>query len=144
MADEKTFTKATSTQGNRRRASPRCRRASTSSSRRTTELIGENRKLKRGRDQARGLGRGRGARRQGREADSPRAQKAAKDATAAAEKATKALETEQGFTQKLLIQDGLKSALIANGVKDEDFIDSLSPSSRAAPRSRSTARPARR
>jgi hypothetical protein len=53
------------------------------------------------------------------------AEKAAKDATTAAEKATKALETEQGFTQKLLISDGLKSALIANGVKDEDFIDSL-------------------
>lgn len=52
-------------------------------------------------------------------------EKQAKDATAAAEKATKALETESGFTQRLLIQDGLKSALIANGVKDEDFIDSL-------------------
>jgi hypothetical protein len=58
-------------------------------------------------------------------ADLAAANKAAKDATAAAEKATKALETETGFTQKLLIQDGLKSALIANGVKDEDFIDSL-------------------
>lgn len=53
-------------------------------------------------------------------------EKTAKDATTAAEKAAKALETEQTFTQKLLIQDGLKSALIANGVKDEDFIDSLS------------------
>lgn len=39
--------------------------------------------------------------------------------------AVKTLETEQGFTQRLLIQDGLKTALIANGVKDEDFIDSL-------------------
>lgn len=39
--------------------------------------------------------------------------------------AKNALETEQGFTQRLLIQDGLKSALLANGVKDEDFIDSL-------------------
>lgn len=53
------------------------------------------------------------------------AQKAAKDATTAADKATKALEQETGFTQKLLIQDGIKSALLANGVKDEDFIDSL-------------------
>jgi hypothetical protein len=52
-------------------------------------------------------------------------EKAAKEATTAAEKATKALETESAFTQRLLIQDGLKSALIANGVKDEDFIDSL-------------------
>jgi hypothetical protein len=53
------------------------------------------------------------------------AQKAAKDATTAKERAEKALEAETGFTQRLLIQDGLKSALIANGVKDEDFIDSL-------------------
>lgn len=52
-------------------------------------------------------------------------EKAAKDATTAKEKAEKALETESAFTQRLLIQDGLKSALIANGVKDEDFIDSL-------------------
>ena len=51
--------------------------------------------------------------------------KQAKDANKAAEDAKKALETETGFTQRLLIQDGLKSALIANGVKDEDFIDSL-------------------
>lgn len=58
-------------------------------------------------------------------ADLAAATKQAKDATTAAEKATKALETEQGFTQRLLIQDGLKTALLANGVKDEDFIDSL-------------------
>jgi hypothetical protein len=59
------------------------------------------------------------------EATLKEAQKAAKDATSAKEKAEKALKDEQGFTQKLLIQDGLKSALIANGVKDEDFLDSL-------------------
>lgn len=53
------------------------------------------------------------------------AEKAAQDANKATEKAVKALEVEQGFTQKLLIQDGLKSALISSGVKDEDFIDSL-------------------
>lgn len=53
------------------------------------------------------------------------AERVAKDATTAAEKAAKALEQESGFTQKLLIQDGIKSALLANGVKDEDFIDSL-------------------
>lgn len=41
------------------------------------------------------------------------------------DKAVKSLETETGFTQKLLIQDGLKSALIANGVKDEDHLDVL-------------------
>jgi hypothetical protein len=39
--------------------------------------------------------------------------------------ATKALEAENGFTSKLLIQDGIKSALIASGVKDEDFLDAL-------------------
>jgi hypothetical protein len=53
------------------------------------------------------------------------AEKTAKDASKLVEKANKDLETEQGFTQKLLIQDGIKTALIANGVKDEDFIDSL-------------------
>jgi hypothetical protein len=57
--------------------------------------------------------------------DLAEANKALKAATADKEKATKALETESAFTQKLLISDGLKSALIANGVKDEDFIDSL-------------------
>lgn len=58
-------------------------------------------------------------------ADLAAAQKQAKDATTAAEKATKALEAESGFTSKLLIQDGLKSALLAAGVKDEDFLDTL-------------------
>lgn len=53
------------------------------------------------------------------------AEKAAKDADKARETAVKNLETEQGFTQRLLIQDGLKSALIANGVKDEDYLDTL-------------------
>jgi uncharacterized protein YoxC len=52
--------------------------------------------------------------------------KAATEAAKAKEKAEKALESETGFTQRLLIQDGIKSALLANGVKDEDFIDSLS------------------
>ena len=54
--------------------------------------------------------------------------KAAKEATKLAEKAVKDLETEQGFTQKLLISDGIKSALIANGVKDETYIDDLTNS----------------
>lgn len=53
------------------------------------------------------------------------AEKLAGEATKAREKAEKALEAESGFTQKLLIQDGIKTALIANGVKDEDFIDTL-------------------
>jgi regulator of replication initiation timing len=53
------------------------------------------------------------------------AEKASKDAARDVEKATKALETESAFTQKLLIQDGLKSALISAGVKDEDMLDVL-------------------
>lgn len=89
------------------------------------ELIGENRKLKsageiKPEDLAAAEERADKA-----EAALAAAQKEAKDAKAAADKATKTLEAEQGFTQKLLIQDGIKSALIANGVKDEDFIDSL-------------------
>lgn len=54
------------------------------------------------------------------------AQGQVKALTTERDKAVKALESETGFTQKLLIQDGLKSALLANGVKDEDFIDALS------------------
>jgi hypothetical protein len=53
------------------------------------------------------------------------ANKTIKDTTTAKEKAEKALEQESGFTQKLLIQDGIKSALLANGVKDEDMLDVL-------------------
>lgn len=52
-------------------------------------------------------------------------EKTAKDATTAKEKAEKALVDESAFTQKLLKQDGLKTHLIENGVKDPDFIDSL-------------------
>lgn len=59
-------------------------------------------------------------------ADLTEAQKQAKAATKAAEDAAKALEAEAGFTSKLLVQDGIKSALIANGVKDDDFLDALS------------------
>jgi len=58
-------------------------------------------------------------------ADLAAAQKQAKEATAAADKATKALEAETGFTSKLLVQDGIKSALIAHGVKDDDYLDAL-------------------
>lgn len=58
-------------------------------------------------------------------ADLAEAAKQLKALTGERDKAVKALETESAFTQRLLIQDGLKSALIANGVKDEDFIDSL-------------------
>lgn len=53
------------------------------------------------------------------------AEKAAKEADKAREKAVKDLEAETAFTERLLIQDGTKSALIAAGVKDETFLDAL-------------------
>lgn len=59
------------------------------------------------------------------EARAAEAEKQVKTLTTERDKAVKALEDESGYTSKLLIQDGLKSALIANGVKDEDFIDAL-------------------
>lgn len=89
------------------------------------ELIAENRKLKRGAEIKPEDLQAAEDRADKAEAALKDAQKLAKDATSAREKAEKALKDEQGFTQKLLIQDGLKSALIANGVKDEDFLDSL-------------------
>ena len=60
------------------------------------------------------------------ERDELRAQldKASKDlkaATATAEKATKALTDEQGFTQKLLIDNGLLETLSKNGVTDPAY-----------------------
>lgn len=42
--------------------------------------------------------------------------KTAKNATTAAEKATKALEAEQGATRRLLVENGLREALVAAGV----------------------------
>lgn len=58
-------------------------------------------------------------------ADLAASQKQAKDATAAADKATKALQAESAVTQKLLIHDGLSKALIEAGVKDADVLDVL-------------------
>jgi hypothetical protein len=46
------------------------------------------------------------------------AQKSAKDAAKAVETATKQLQAEAGFTQKLLIDNGLVSELTSNGVSD--------------------------
>jgi hypothetical protein len=89
------------------------------------ELIGENRKLKRGAEIKPEDLQAAEERADKAEAALSAAQKDLKAATQRAEKAEKSLETEGAFTQKLLIQDGLKSALIANGVKDEDYIDSL-------------------
>jgi len=89
------------------------------------ELIGENRKLKRGAEiKPEDLT---AAEERADKAESAKSEleKQVKTLTGERDKAVKSLETESAFTQKLLIQDGLKSALIANGVKDEDFIDSL-------------------
>lgn len=44
------------------------------------------------------------------------AQKTVKETAVAAEKATKALEAESGYTTKLLVENGLRDALAANGV----------------------------
>lgn len=51
------------------------------------------------------------------------AQKQAKDATAAADKATKALEQESGFTHKLVAENGVVAALTAAGVTDSAYLD---------------------
>lgn len=53
------------------------------------------------------------------------AQRLTKDAVAGKEKAETALKAEQGHTHKLLIQDGLHKALLANGINDEAYIDAL-------------------
>lgn len=89
------------------------------------ELIGENRKLKSAGEIKPEDLQAAEERADKLQAALDEAQKSVKSLTGERDKAVKSLETEQGFTQKLLIQDGLKSALIANGVKDEDFIDSL-------------------
>jgi hypothetical protein len=124
MADDKTFTQA-DIDAAVKAANDKLQESIDKLEAKTEQLIGENRKLKRGADiKPEDL--------QAAEDRADKAEKAFADAqrdlkaaNTAKEKAEKALETESGFTQKLLIQDGLKSALIANGVKDEDFIDSL-------------------
>lgn len=54
-------------------------------------------------------------------ADLATANKAAKDATKAAEVAAKALESESGFSQRLLVDNGLMAALTAHGVSDPHY-----------------------
>jgi hypothetical protein len=89
------------------------------------ELIAENRKLKRGAEIKPEDLTAAEERADKAEAALADATKQVKALTGERDKAVKALEGEQSFTQRLLIQDGLKSALIANGVKDEDFLDTL-------------------
>ena len=59
------------------------------------------------------------------QSDLQAAHKQVKDATKAAETASKALEQESGFTQKLLIDNGLTAGLMGIGVTDKDHIESL-------------------
>lgn len=87
------------------------------------ELIGENRKLKRGAEIKPEDLTAAEERADKAEKALAEVQKELKAATTAKEKAEKALETESSFTAKLLIQDGLKSALIEAGVKDPDYLD---------------------
>lgn len=51
------------------------------------------------------------------------ANRTAKDATTAAEKAAKALETESGFTHRLVAENGLIKALSDNGVSDPAYLE---------------------
>jgi hypothetical protein len=124
MADEKTFTKE-DVEKAIADAVAKVQESVDKLTSKNEELIGENRRLKRGAEIKPEDLQAAEDRADKAETALKEAQKLAKDATSAREKAEKALQAEQGFTQKLLIQDGLKSALIANGVKDEDFIDSL-------------------
>lgn len=48
-----------------------------------------------------------------------------KGAKKTAEDATKALQSESGFTQKLLVENGLTEAFMKAGVTDQDYIDLL-------------------
>jgi len=89
------------------------------------ELISENRKLKRGAEIKPEDLQAAEDRADKAEARVSELDKAVKALTGERDKAVKALESESGFTAKLLIQDGIKSALIANGVKDEDYLDAL-------------------
>jgi alanyl-tRNA synthetase len=48
-----------------------------------------------------------------------------KTAKKSADDATKALQSESGFTQKLLVENGLTDAFMKAGVTDQDYIDLL-------------------
>lgn len=51
------------------------------------------------------------------------AQKTAKEATASAEKAVKALEAESAVTHRLVAENGLVAALTANGISDPAYLE---------------------
>jgi len=89
------------------------------------ELIGENRKLKRGADikpEDLTAAEDRADKAEKAKAD---LEKQVKALTAERDKAVKSLETEQAISTKDRINRDLTAALIANGVKDETFLDAL-------------------
>lgn len=53
------------------------------------------------------------------------AQRAVKDASTKAETATKQLETEKGFTQKLLVDNGLSDVLVKAGVSNPAMLKAV-------------------
>ena len=125
MADEKTFTQA-DLDAAVAKAAEKHDEDVTGLKSKVEALIADNKKLKRGAEIKPEDLQAAEDRADKAEARAVEAEKAVKTLTTERDKAVKTLETESAFTTQLLIQDGLKTALIANGVKDEDFIDSLS------------------
>ncbi len=82
------------------------------------ELLGEVKKLKKGAEVDPAVVEQLEAKVEKLEGDLVTANKAAKDATKLAETQAAQLADESGFTQKLLIDNGLTAELVANGVKD--------------------------
>lgn len=83
-----------------------------------TELIGEVRELRKGKTIDPAELERRDAKIEELQTQLTDANKSAKDAKTAAEKATKTLTTEQAFTQKLLVDNGLTAELVKAGVKE--------------------------
>jgi len=115
MADDKTFTKE-DVDAAIAKAVAAVQESVDRLEKKNEELIGENRKLKRGAEIKPEDLQAAEDRADKAEAALKDAQKLAKDATGAKEKLEKALKDEQGVTQKLLVENGLKDALTANGV----------------------------
>lgn len=86
------------------------------------QLLGENRKLKKGAEVDPAEIERLETERDGLAAQLADANKALKAATTAAETAQRALEGETGFNRGLLIDNGLNAALIEAGVKDPTFL----------------------
>lgn len=124
MADDKTFTQADVDAAIEKAMGP-LKESVDKLTTKNEELIGENRKLKRaGEIKPEDLT---AAEERADKAETKAAdlEKQVRTLTGERDKAVKALEGETGYTSKLLIQDGIKTELLKNGIKDEDFIDSL-------------------